>query len=111
MGVKLCAYCKREGEEWISGKVYNGLDEHHNPPKFLFKDNLEWKGKTYLLCREHHVWLHRKIKLILNRVAGTTKFVNSEEWICNKMTLIQIAIARKEVYDFTEEWINNGATD
>lgn len=105
--------CNYDGEEieseWNIGETYEGLDEHHNPPEFLFKDSKEkWRGKTYFLCRKHHVELHREIKIILNRISGTMKFVNSEDWLCKKMSLKQIEQAREEVYNFTEEWIKNG---
>ena len=108
--VNTCAYCGRENSEWKSGVTYTGLDLHHNPPEFLFRRDGKWEGKKYLLCREHHVELHRMIKLILNRIAGTMKFVNSEEWLCNKMNLNQIRQARKEIYDYTEGWINGNTS-
>ena len=104
--------CDYDGDEiianWEIGKTYWGLDEHHNPPKFLCVG--DWNGKTYFLCRKHHVELHKEIKIILNKIAGTMKFCNSEDWLCKKMTLNQIEQAKKEVYDFTEEWIKNGNT-
>jgi hypothetical protein len=111
--------CSYDGEviiaNWESGKTYNGLDEHHNPPKFLCVGEVPggnyWKGKTYFLCRKHHVELHREIKIILNRIAETLKFCNSEDWLCQKMTWQQIEQARQEVYDFTERWIKNGNTE
>lgn len=119
-----CAYCGEDGEEWESGKTYKGLDEHHNPPKFLFVGEMknaygdiipfgkkEWSGKTYFLCRKHHTELHKEIKKILNKIAGSLKFVNSEDWILKKMTINQINQARQEVYNFTEEWIKNGNTN
>lgn len=105
--------CDYDGEEiitkWESGKTYEGLDEHHNPPKFLCVG--EWSGKTYFLCRKHHTELHKEIKKILNKIAGTMKFVNSEDWLLKKMSLNQINMARQEVYNFTEEWIKNGNTN
>ena len=104
-----CSYDREEIEDiWESGKTYEGMDNHHNPPKFLMKRN--WEGKRYLLCRKHHVELHKEIKIILNKIAGTMKFCNSEDWLCKKMTQKQIEQARKEVYDFTERWIKNGNT-
>jgi len=101
-----CDYCKEDFEEaiWEKGKIYEGIDEHHNPPQFLMKEN--WKGKMYNLCRKHHRILHNEILKILNRVAGTLKFINSEDWVCKKMTPKKIEEARKEVYDFTEKWIS-----
>jgi hypothetical protein len=103
----ICDKCKEDFTEttYKTGETYKGIDEHHNPPKFLFKKKSEWKGKTYFLCRDDHVELHRQIKIILNKIAGTLKFCNSEDWLCKKMCDNQILIARGEVYNFTEEWI------
>ena len=106
-----CAYvyCDKEEEKWERYKTYKGLDEHHNPPKFLCRGEVPngnyWRGKTYFLCRKHHRELHDKILKILNRIAGTLKFVNSEHWALQRMNEEQIERAKKEVYDFTEEWI------
>jgi hypothetical protein len=103
-----CAYDGEEIEDiWESGKTYEGVDEHHNPPQFLMEN---WEGETYYLCRKHHVELHKQIKIILNRIAGTMKFCNSEDWLLKKMNINQIRQARQEVYDYTKRWINNGNT-
>lgn len=112
----ICSYDGEQiGDKWESGKTYNGLDEHHNPPKFLCQGEVPngnyWKGETYFLCRKHHVELHRQIKIILNKIVGTMKFVNSEDWLCKKMNWKQIDEAKEEVYNFTKEWIKNGNTN
>ena len=110
-----CAYCGRKGEEWERYKTYEGLDEHHNPPKFLCRGEVPngnyWRGEIYLLCRKHHRELHNEILKILNKIAGTFKFINSEHWVLQRMNEEQIEQARQEVYDFTKEWIKNGNTN
>lgn len=105
-----CDYCwdAFEDDLWESGKKYTGIDRHHNPPEFITKRLGElWKGEILNLCREHHVQLHREIKIILNRIAGTLKFVNSEHWILQKMNLQQVRSAKEEVYNFTKNWVKH----
>jgi len=107
-----CAKCKKyfTGNEWKSGKTYEGIDEHHNPPKFMVN---VWEGKLYNLCRKCHRELHDEIIKILNEEAKTLKFVNSEHWVWIKILPINQPKAVKRVFDFTEEWINeveNGST-
>ena len=101
-----CDKCKKDfsKEKWVSGQIYSGLDEHHNPPKFMMKD---WEGKIYYLCRKHHRELHDMIIKILNEVAETLKFIKSEYWVWIKMSEIKQKDARKTVFIFTERWINN----
>jgi len=100
-----CDKCGNDFSGYIyeKGETYNGIDEHHNPPKFLMRN---WEGKFYNLCRGCHRKLHDEIIIILNKVAGTLKFNKSEHWVTKKMSPNQIEEARKIVYIFTEEWIN-----
>lgn len=104
-----CSYCKKSDfEKWEKGKTYVGLDLHHNPPEFLFGFGETWEGKRYYLCRKCHKELHQEIKKILNRVVGTMKFCNSEDWLLKKMSITQMREARIEVWEFTEKWIKRG---
>lgn len=96
--------------EWKSGETYEGLDRHHNPPEFMFKEKEEWFGEMLLLCRKHHVELHREIKKILHKNSNRGTFVNSEFWLMQSMSENQILKAREEVYNFTKEWIKKDDT-
>ncbi len=84
-----CDKCKNEiVETWVRGKTYLGIDEHHNPPKFMVD---EWKGKTHNLCRKCHRNLHDEIIKILNK--ENLKFIKSEHWAWIKI----IPNKRKEI--------------
>ena len=65
----ICDKCnKLIMHKWESGKTYEGIDAHHNPPEFIsnfFKE--EWSGEFYRLCRKCHRDLHNKILIILNK--------------------------------------------
>lgn len=111
-----CDKCKKDFSEeiWESGKTYKGIDEHHNPPQFMFEDEEVWKGVLYNLCREHHRFLHDKIIKILNQEAGTLKFLKSEYYVWLKMNKIQKLSAREKIFEFTENFIKeekNGDTN
>jgi len=102
-----CVKCKEDVTvKWISGETYKGIDEHHNPPEFLsdyLKEN--WSGEKYYICRDCHDKLHKEIRKILNKFAGTLKFVDSDYWILKKMNLLQIQESKKIIYDFTKKWL------
>jgi hypothetical protein len=102
-----CDKCKKEIEsKWKSGETYEGIDYHHNPPQFMVN---EWHGKIYALCRKCHTELHKEIRKILNEVAETLKFVNSEHWVWIKMSPIKQWKAVDEITKFTEVWINGNS--
>ena len=103
----ICDYCKHIFKiKAEKGVTYKGIDEHHNPPKFMFEKYEKWKGKLYNLCRKHHRKLHDEIINILNLEAKMLKFIKSEYWVWMKMNLIQRGKARERVFKFTERWIN-----
>ena len=102
-----CYKCDKEIDViWKRGEIYLGIDIHHNPPEFI-SDFLEeeWSGEYYNLCREHHKELHKEIIKILNEVAKTLKFVNSEYWVCQRMNKGQIREAETKIYLFTKRWV------
>lgn len=91
---------------WEREVTYKGIDEHHNPPKFITKILQEiWVGEFYNLYRKCHRILHDKILEILNNNACSFKFIKSEHWIMKKMNLNQIRKSKEEIYKFTLEWI------
>ena len=101
-----CDFCVKDFEEKAKqGVTYEGIDEHHNPPSFMFEDDEIWEGELYNLCRNHHRKLHDKIIKILNEEAKTLKFIKSEHWVWVKMSLNQRKKARERVYKFTKNWI------
>jgi len=110
-----CYKCRKEiVVTWKSGEIYLGIDIHHNPPEFISNFlNEEWSGECYNLCRKCHIELHKEIKKILNEVAKTLKFVNSEHWICQRMNKYQIKEAKEKIYFFTKKWVEetNGNTN
>lgn len=98
-----CDYCHHLFKiKARQGITYKGIDEHHNPPQFML-DN--WEGEVYYLCREHHRKLHDEIIKIMNRIAETLKFVNSEHWVWVKMNKLKQNECVREVYNFTKRWI------
>jgi len=102
----VCDYCnhcfKMKAEK---GVTYNGIDEHHNPPQFMFEEDESWVGELLNLCRKHHRELHDEIIKILNEEARTLKFIKSEYWVWIKMNLNQRRKARDRIFKFTGEWI------
>ena len=102
-----CAKCSKDfpDNSWVKGETYEGIDYHHNPPEFLMD---KWEGEIIPLCRKCHKELHYEIKKILNDIAKTLKFVNSEYWVIQKMSLAQKKIAFVRVFEYTKEWIKNG---
>ncbi len=103
-----CDFCKEEfNQKAEQGITYVGIDEHHNPPQFMFEDNEKWTGEYYNLCRKNQRQLHDEIIKILNEELGTLKFVNSEHQIWIRMNLIQRKKSRERVYEFTKKWIGD----
>jgi hypothetical protein len=106
-----CAKCHEKfcNQDYPAGSIFQGIDEHHNPPKFLTGEK-EWndfEGRQFLnLCREHHRELHDEIIVILNRVAKTLKCNKSEHWVCQKMSPAQKKEATKEVFEYTKRWLS-----
>lgn len=106
-----CDFCGVDFKDWWEkGVTYNGIDEHHNPPKFMFKKNGKWNGKLYNFCREHHKKLHKIIIKILNKKFNGFKFIDSEYYIWIRLSKQQQQQVTKEVYDFTEKWLKDGNT-
>lgn len=104
----ICEKCKKDFSDvkWKSGETYEGLDRHHNPPEFISEYlNESWSGEFYDLCRKDHRELHDELLKILNEIAGTLKFLNSEYWVCKKMSPQQKEESKKKMYEFTKEWI------
>lgn len=106
-----CSYCGEwfENTDFKSGETFKGIDEHHNPPKFLTGEE-EWndfEGRQLLcLCREHHRELHDEILVIINRIARTLKFNKSEYWVCQRMSISQKQEATREVFEYTKRWLS-----
>lgn len=100
-----CDKCKKEfDDEWKSGVTYKGIDEHHNPPKFMVD---EWNGFFYYLCRKCHRELHDEIIKILNKFSVSLKFNKSEYWTWLKILPRNRPKATEEVFDFTEGWVHD----
>lgn len=104
----ICDKCKKDFSyiKWKSKETYKGIDVHHNPPEFIsdyFKE--KWSGEFYNLCRDCHVKLHHQIKKLLNKKAGTLKFINSEYWVMKRMSPIQIKESKRDIYCFTKDWL------
>jgi len=102
----ICEKCGRDKfPEWQTGKTYEGIDEHHNPPQFLMKN---WKGDLLKLCRKCHTGkdgLHYQILILMNKKANTMIFLKSEDWLLKKMCPKDINELAIEVYEFTNEWL------
>ena len=107
--MKQCEKCLKmfEDNEFVRGETYKAIDEHHNPPKFLM-DKDKWKGELPFLCRECHREIHNIIIRMMNKKAGTLKFLNSEHWLLKKMSLNQRDELAVEVFNFTKEWLKDG---
>ena len=88
--------------KWEKGKTYLGLDNHHNPPKFMMN---QWVGKEYFLCRKHHRELHDKILKIMIKHSTLMKPNKSEYWIWLYTPKENKEKCMKEVFEFTEEYV------
>ena len=118
-----CQKCGKENIEWKSGVRYEGLDEHHNPPQYMFKekvfygkyinDGIEneiWKGEIYILCRECHTGkngLHETIILpYLLKNSNLLKKNNNECWIWRYHIIPKDRIMmREEIFKLTKQWL------
>lgn len=106
-----CSKCNKDVDNTIfqSGEIFKGIDEHHNPPKFLTgEDNWnKFDGRDLLnLCRDCHRELHNIILIMMNKKANTLKFNGSEYWLCRKMSIQQKEELAKEVFEYTNQWIS-----
>ena len=101
-----CKKCLKDFKEnlWKIKKTYEGIDYHHNPPKFMVKN---WVGEEIILCRSCHRKLHDLIIKILNEEARTLKFCKSEHWVLTKLSLVQREKATERIIKFTNEWLKN----
>ena len=118
-----CAKCGKENTEWKSGVTYVGLDQHHNPPQYMFKKRIfcgkylndgtedeQWSGELYFLCRECHTGkngLHNTIILPhLLKNSNLLKKKNSEYWIwCYNIKFNNSVRIRNEIFELTKQWI------
>ena len=81
-----CIKCSAKNKKWISGEKFEGLEEHHNPPRYMFKDRKQWCGEIFTLCDRCHEYLHHNIIIpLLNVISGTLKRNGSEHWLWNKL--------------------------
>jgi len=109
---EFCEKCGRANEKWETGKTFNGLDEHHNPPKHLFEWIGEvWKGETYTLCRNCHTGnegLHPKIIIpLMLKWSGLLRRCNSEFWIAKQMSPDIIRKCRNEIFIESKKWVED----
>lgn len=105
-----CSYCGKwfENTDFKPRETFKGIDEHHNPPKFLTGEKKwnDFEGRCFFnLCREHHKFLHDEILKIMNKVVGTLKWNGSEYWLLQKLSPNQRKEVTKEVFEFTNKWI------
>jgi hypothetical protein len=99
---EFCEKCGAKNTGWISGEKYKGLEEHHNPPKFMVET---WVGEIYTLCDECHEKLHQKIIIpFLNEKARTLKFNGSEYWLWRKIIPIDRKDVVEKIFWITKKW-------
>ncbi|MGQ4876546.1 MAG: hypothetical protein ACP6IY_20975 [Promethearchaeia archaeon] len=98
--------CNLTNKNWKKGVTYKGLDYHHNPPKFMFKNEKEWVGDLIPLCRDCHKQLHLKIKDIMFKHSNLFKSNKSDYWIWINIIGDNKIKCRKEVFKFTKRWLN-----
>jgi hypothetical protein len=120
-----CIKCGKENTEWKSGEIYEGLDRHHNPPKYMFKPiNLsgiyyndgtieeEWTGEMYILCRDCHTGkngLHQIIIIpYLLKKSGMLKYNGNEQWIWKNILRCDRKLIREEIFLLSKNWVENG---
>ena len=105
----ICEKCKEDFSE-IKGekyKTYTGIDEHHNPPTFMFREDEIFLGELIPLCRKHHRELHDIILKIMFKHSNLYKPKKSEYWTWIAIIGERKNECRKEVYNFTKEWLKN----
>ena len=118
-----CQKCNEENIEWKSGVTYVGLDEHHNPPQFMFKREGEvingdygnkWVGEIYTLCRGCHTGIngiHRKIIIPhLMKASGALRFNGNEQWLWKGVIPINRKKVREEIFTLSKKWVEDGNT-
>lgn len=100
-----CFKCNKNNfPEWESGKTYEGLDKHHNPPEEISRFLKEiWKGEFIFLCRNCHKNLHLEITKILKKYSNKPNY-NSDYWLMLNSTTEKIKLAQIEIYNFTKQW-------
>jgi hypothetical protein len=121
----ICKKCGKGNVEWISGIKYEGLDIHHNPPEFMFKDCsdsyagthfvLQWTGETYYLCRECHTGktgIHQTIIIpYLFKESGLLRMNKSEHWLWINIPNSKKQKCREDIFILSKKWVeNNGDT-
>ena len=102
-----CIKCNKKFEknQFQRGKKYLGIDEHHNPPEFMFEKDERWFGEIINLCRKCHVELHELIRNIMFEHSNLFKKNNSDYWIWIKVLPCDRKKCREEIFNFTKEWI------
>lgn len=91
--------------------TYLGIDEHHNPPEFMFEKDEIWFGEMVSLCRKCHRELHDNLIEIMLKHSTLFKKNKSEYWIWLHTSLNERKKCREECYNFTNEWLNNKGVD
>jgi len=89
---------------WEYKRTYKGIDQHHNPPKFMVE---KWEGKIYNLCRKHHRELHDEIIKILQKYSNQLKKVKSEYWTWIYILPKDRKECVKEITEFTKKWVED----
>jgi hypothetical protein len=102
----ICDKCKKDNKEiWEKDKTYLGIDEHHNPPRFMIES---WEGDIFNLCRECHRNLHDEIiKIMLKYSNLLNKRNKSEYWIWLHTFSEERKNCMEDVISFTKKWIQN----
>ena len=117
-----CQKCDKLNVGWVSGETYLGLDEHHNPPEFMFKYESDsysgthfiksdpWKGEIYTLCRDCHTGLkglHRTVIIpFLFKKSGLLKKNGSEYWLWKHILPKEKIAVREEIFVLTKQWLS-----
>jgi hypothetical protein len=111
-----CKKCGSLNKPAEKGITFEGLDEHHNPPRYMFDNRNTWNGELYWLCRKHHtgiLGIHKTIILpiLLNNMTSI-RFNGSEEYIWRNLIIpSKKEIIKKEVFESSKKWVNdNGDT-
>jgi len=107
--MKICEKCNADFSEVNAEKykTYEGIDEHHNPPEFMFEKGEKWNGRFIKLCRKCHTELHKEIREIMFKHSNLFKPKNSDHWIWIAVLPINRIKCREEVKEFTERWLEN----
>ena len=104
----ICQRCKQnltgiKAEQLVT---YEGADEHHNPPRFMFDNKSKWEGELLILCRKCHRELHDEILKIMFKYSNLFKHKKSEHWTWIAIIGENKIKCREEVYNFTKRWLN-----